>query len=146
MEETEIKYHTVAHIALRSLQDMYGKETRCMGCNMTNERLRFDFSLDRKMTDEEKEELVLKINNYIDKGFEVIKEEMTLEEAKATGAHGDFNNKYGEKVFVYKIGDISNEICGGPHVSNTNELSHVKLTKEESSSHGVRRIKLEFIK
>lgn len=140
----DVRYHTIAHITLRALQDMYGKETRCMGCNMTEERLRFDFSLDRKMTDEEKKDLVSKINAYIDMELPVVKKEMTLEEAREVGAHGDFNNKYGDKVFVYQIGDISNEICGGPHVTNTNELSHVKLTKEESSSHGVRRIKLEM--
>lgn len=143
MTEIETKYHTIAHIALRCLQEIYGNETRCMGCNMSDERLRFDFFLDRKMDDEEKEILVSKINNYIDESLPVIKEEMTLEEARKIGAHGDFS--YGDKVFVYKIGDISNEICGGPHVNNTNELSHVKLTKEESSSHGVRRIKLEMI-
>lgn len=142
MTEIEIKYHTIAHITLKCLQELYGKDTKCMGCNMSEERLRFDFSLDRKMTQEEKEILISKINNYIDESLPVTKEEMTLEAARNIGAHGDFNSKYGEKVFVYKIGDISNEICGGPHVNNTKDLSHIKLTKEESSSHGVRRIKL----
>lgn len=141
----EVKYHTIAHLALSALQSIYGKETECKGCNMSEERLRFDFSLDRKMTDDEKILLVNKINEYIDQNLPVTKLEMSLEEAKKSGAHGTFDNKYGNTVYVYKIGDISNEICGGPHVNNTNELSHVKLVKEDSSSHGVRRIKLEMI-
>ena len=139
----ETKYHTISHIAFRALIDLYGPDTKNMGCNMTDERLRIDFSLDRKMTDEEKTELVNIINNYIDMNLPVTKHEMSLEEAKASNAHGDF--KYGDKVTVYKIGDISNEICGGPHVNNTSELSHIKITKEESSSKGVRRIKIQMI-
>ena len=138
-------YHTIAHIALVVLQEIYGKDTKCMGCNMSVERLRFDFSLDRKMTVLEKEELVLGINKYIDEKLPVIKEEMPLEEARKIGAHGDFDNKYGDMVFVYRIGNISCEICGGPHVENTGDLHHVKLLKEESSSHGVRRIKLQMV-
>lgn len=139
----ETKYHTLAHIALRALQDLYGDNTKNEGCNMNDDRLRIDFSLDRKMTEEEKIKLVDIINSYIDMNIDVTKEEMTLEEAHNCGAHGDFS--YGDKVTVYKIGNISNEICGGPHVNNTSELSHVKLIKEESSSKGVRRIKLQMI-
>ena len=140
--DNSTKYHTIAHIALCVLQEIYGKEVKCMGCNLSEERLRFDFSLDRKMTNDEKKDLVIGINNYIDQKLPVTKEEMTLEHARTIGAHGDFNDKYGELVFVYRIGNISCEICGGPHVRNTGELRHVKLIKEESSSHGVRRIKL----
>lgn len=145
MTEIETKYHTIAHLVLSALHELYGKETQCKGCNMSDERLRFDFSLDRKMTDEEKEELVKIVNKYIDMNLPVNKNEMTLEEARKSDAHGDFDSKYGDSVSVYAIGDISNEICGGPHVNNTNELSHIKLTKEESSSHGVRRIKIVMI-
>ena len=141
----ETKYHTIAHLTLRALQDLYGKDTKCMGCNMSDERLRFDFSSDNKMTDEEKEKFTELVNNYIDQNLSVTKEEMTLEQAKKIGAHGDFDNKYGDTVFVYKIGDVSNEICGGPHVKNTKELSHIKIIKEESSSHGVRRLKIKMI-
>ena len=143
--DNSIKYHTIAHLVLSALHEMYGPDTKCMGCNMSDERLRFDFSLDRKMTEEEKVELETLVNKYIDMNLEVIKNEMTLEEAKNSGAHGDFDSKYGNSVYVYKIGDISNEICGGPHINNTSELSHIKITKEESSSHGVRRIKIIMI-
>ena len=145
MSETQTKYHTIAHLTLTSLQEIYDKTVECMGCNMSDERLRFDFSLDRKMTDEEKTILVEKINKYIDEELPVNKQEMTLEEARNIGAHGTFDCKYQDKVFVYTIGDISKEICGGPHVNNTKELSHVKLVKEESSSKGVRRIKIIMI-
>ena len=145
MSEIETKYHTIAHLTLRSLQEIYGKDIECKGCNMSNERLRFDFNLDRKMSDDEKNILVEKINNYIDKALPVEKKEMSLEEARKIGAHGIFDDKYEDKVFVYTIGDISTEICGGPHVENTSTLSHIKLAKEESSSKGVRRIKLIMI-
>lgn len=141
--DNSTKYHTIAHITLRALQDIYGKDTKCMGCNMNEERLRFDFSLDRKMTDEEKTELENKINAYIDMKLPVKKLEMTLEEARNIGAHGEF--EYENTVSVYQIGDISNEICAGPHVENTCELSHVKILKEESSSKGVRRLKIKMI-
>lgn len=145
MSGIETKYHTIAHLTLRCLQEIYGQEIECKGCNMSDERLRFDFNLDRKMTEEEKNILVDKINKYIDEGLKVEKKEMSLEEARKIGAHGIFDNKYEDNVYVYTIGDISNEICGGPHVENTSELSHIKLTKEESSSKGVRRIKLIMI-
>ena len=145
MSEIETKYHTIAHLTLRCLQEIYGKAIECKGCNMSDERLRFDFNLDRKMSDEEKVILVEKINEYIDKSLPVTKKEMSLDEARAIGAHGIFDSKYENNVFVYTIGDISTEICGGPHVENTSELSHVKLTKEESSSKGIRRIKLIMI-
>ncbi len=136
------KYHTLAHLVLASLQEMYGDSVYQKGSNITPERLRLDFPLDHKMSEEELKTLEDKVNNYIGESIPVVKEEMTYEEAKASGAEGIFTDKYGSKVFVYTIGDISKEICGGPHVKNTSELGHAKIIKEESSSSGVRRLKI----
>ncbi len=136
------KYHTLAHILLSELKIMYGKDVIQKGANITPERLRFDFNLDRKMTEEEQERLTNNVNSYIKQNVDVIKEEMTYEEAKKQGAEGIFTDKYGSKVFVYSIGDISKEICGGPHIKNTSELGTFKIIKEESSSAGVRRLKV----
>ena len=135
------KYHTLAHLMLAALQQMYGPDIIQKGCNITNERVRFDFNLDHKMTDEEKCELTKIVNEKIKEGIPVTMEEIPYEEAKEKGAHGTFEDKYGSIVKVYSIGDFSKEICGGPHVSNTNELGTFKIIKEESSSAGVRRIK-----
>lgn len=135
------KYHTLAHIMLASLQKMFGNDIIQKGCNITSERIRFDFNLDHKMTEEEKETLTKMVNTVINEGIPVTLEEMSYEDAKKCGAHGTFENKYGSIVKVYSIGDYSKEICGGPHVKNTNELGKFKIVKEESSSAGVRRIK-----
>ena len=135
------KYHTLAHIILASLQKMFGKDIVQKGCNITSERIRFDFNLDHKMTDDEKATLTKMVNDIIKEGIPVTMEEVTYEEAKKNGAHGTFADKYGSIVKVYSIGDYSKEICGGPHVNNTNELGTFKIIKEESSSAGVRRIK-----
>ena len=135
------KYHTLAHIILASLQKMFGPDIIQKGCNITSERIRFDFNLDHKMTDEEKETLTDMVNAVIKDGIPVTMEEVTYEEAKKHGAHGTFEDKYGSIVKVYSIGDYSKEICGGPHVNNTSELGTFKIVKEESSSAGVRRIK-----
>ena len=135
------KYHTLAHLMLAALQQMYGPDIIQKGCNITSERIRFDFNLDHKMTDEEKCELTRIVNEKIKEGIPVTMEEIPYEEAKEKGAHGTFEDKYGSIVKVYSIGDFSKEICGGPHVSNTNELGTFKIIKEESSSAGVRRIK-----
>lgn len=135
------KYHTLAHIMLASLQKMYGADIIQKGCNITSERIRFDFNLDHKMTEEEKTELTNLVNEKINERIPVVMEEMPYEDAKKQGAHGTFENKYGSVVKVYSIGDFSKEICGGPHVKNTNELGKFKILKEESSSAGVRRIK-----
>lgn len=137
----DTEYHTLAHIMLASLREMFGPTVLQRGCNITPERIRFDFSLDHKMTDDEKKLLTEKVNARIKQSAQVIKEEMTLEQARESGAMGIFDSKYGERVTVYTIGDFSKEICGGPHVQNTNELGEFVLLKEESSSAGVRRIK-----
>ncbi len=120
---------------------MFGKDVVQKGSNITPERLRFDFNLDHKMTEEELKTLENFVNDAIAKAIDVKCEVMTLEEARKSGAHGTFSNKYGEEVKVYTIGTVSKEICGGPHAENTSELHHFKILKEESSSSGIRRIK-----
>ena len=104
-------------------------------------QLRFDFSHDAKMTDEEKKQTEDLVNKWIKEAIPVEKLEMKKDEAIAMGAEAMFIEKYGDVVSVYKIGDISLELCGGPHVQNTSELGVFKIKKEESSSSGVRRIK-----
>ncbi len=135
------KYHTLAHILLASLKEMFGNETVQKGSNITHERLRFDFNLDHKMTEEEKSTLEKLVNDKIKTNTPVVCEIMSLDEAKELGAEGVFTSKYEEKVKVYTIPNISCEICGGPHVENTSELGVFKIQKEESSSAGVRRIR-----
>ena len=139
MEST--KYHTLAHLLLATLQEIYGKDVIQKGCNITSERIRFDFNCDHKLTDEEKERIENRVNEMIKTNTPVTWKEMSYEDAKKEGAHGTFENKYGELVKVYTIGNLSKEICGGPHVENTGVLGHFRITKEESSSAGVRRIK-----
>ena len=136
------KYHTLAHITLACLKEMFGPSVYQKGSNITPERLRMDFPLDHKMTDEEKVILENKINEVIKKGIDVVREEMSYDDAKKSGAEGIFTDKYGSLVSVYTIGDVSKEICGGPHVKNTSELGHAHIVKEESSSAGVRRLKI----
>ena len=139
--EKTIAYHTATHLLHKALQIVLGEHAKQSGSNITTERLRFDFSHPEKMTKEQLQQVEDIVNEQIKKDLPVTCEEMTLEEAKAAGATGLFESKYGEKVKVYTIGDFSKEICGGPHVSHTGELGHFKIKKEESSSAGVRRIK-----
>lgn len=143
-----IKYHTAAHLMLAALREVLGDHVHQKGSNITAERLRFDFSHDEKMTDEEKQKVEGFVNNAIKANLPVSMEEMSVDEAKKAGAEGEFTAKYGDKVKVYSIGDpamggqaVSKEICGGPHVENTSELGKFRIKKEESSSAGVRRIK-----
>ena len=126
---------------LAGLKKMFGNQVIQKGSNITPERLRFDFNLDHKMTDEEIKELEAFVNKAIERKIDVTCEELTLDEARKAGAHGIFDSKYGEKVKVYSIGDVDKQICGGPHAKNTGDLHHFKITKEESSSSGIRRIK-----
>lgn len=139
--EKTIAYHTATHLLHKALQIVLGDHAKQSGSNITVERLRFDFSHPEKMTKEQLKEVEDIVNEQIARDLKVTCEEMTLEEAKASGAMGLFENKYGEKVKVYTIGDFSKEICGGPHVTHTGELGHFRIKKEESSSAGVRRIK-----
>ena len=135
------KYHTLAHLLLATLREIYGPGVLQKGANITPERLRFDFNLDHKLSDEEKEKVTQRVNEMIQSATDVTWETISYEEAKKQGAHGSFDSKYGEMVKVYTIGNLSKEICGGPHVNNTSELGTFIIVKEESSSAGVRRIK-----
>ena len=147
-EQNEITtaYHTATHLLHKALKVVLGDHVRQNGSNITTERLRFDFNHPQKMTKEEIQQVEDLVNEKIKEDLPVTCEEMTLEEAKASGATGLFENKYGDRVKVYTIGDFSKEICGGPHVTHTGELGTFKIKKEESSSSGVRRIKAILIK
>lgn len=139
------KLHTAAHLMLAALRRVLGPEVAQKGSNITAERLRFDFSYPQKMTAEQIKQVEDLVNGQIAKKMPVGKEEMALEDARSCGAVGAFGDKYGERVTVYKVGDFSKEICGGPHVQNTGELGEFKIAKEESSGAGVRRIKAVLI-
>jgi len=163
--EATVKYHTAAHLMLAALRQALGEDIVQKGSNITAERLRFDFSYGQKMTLEQIKQVEDIVNAKIKEDLPVVCEEMTLGEAKAKGAMGVFESKYGERVKVYTIsnpstlrqsadrsgdkellpelveGIFSREICGGPHVERTGALGKFKITKEESSSSGVRRIK-----
>ncbi len=139
--EMSVKYHTTTHLLHRALRDVLGKEVFQKGSNITSERLRFDFSFGRKMTDEDKKKVEDIINQKIKESLSVTYEDIPMEEAEKRGAIGLFEEKYGDLVRVYKIGDFSLEFCGGPHVKNTNELGIFKIIKEEAVSSGIRRIK-----
>ncbi|PIP28561.1 MAG: alanine--tRNA ligase [Candidatus Moranbacteria bacterium CG23_combo_of_CG06-09_8_20_14_all_35_22] len=134
--------HTATHLMLAGLRKILGENVHQKGSNITQERIRFDFSFSDKMTDEQKKAVEEYVNLAINSKADVVMEEMTLDEAREKGAEGAFENKYGERVKVYSIAGFSNEICGGPHVQNTGDIKGVfKIKKEESSSAGVRRIK-----
>ena len=144
--ETTIKYHTATHLLHQALRDILGEHVKQSGSNITEERLRFDFTHPQKLTKEEIEKVEELVNKQIERDLLVTCEEMSYEEAKKSGAIGLFTDKYGDKVKVYTIGDFSKEICGGPHVSHTGDMGRFKIKKEESSSSGVRRIKAKLIK
>ncbi|MEG0873277.1 MAG: alanine--tRNA ligase [Clostridia bacterium] len=144
--EQTTKYHTATHLILKSLQNILGDHVVQKGSNITGERIRFDFSNPEKVQRDVLDKVEAMVNEQIDKCIPVICEEMTLEDARKSGAKGIFDNKYGEHVKVYSIGEFSKEICGGPHVENTSKLEHIKIKKEESVSSGVRRIKAVFVK
>lgn len=139
--EQTTKLHTAAHLMLAALRQVLGPDVYQKGSNITADRLRFDFSYGQKMTPEQIKKVEDIVNEQISKKIAVISEEMPTDEAVKQGAMGVFGHKYGDKVKVYTVGNFSKEICGGPHVSNTGELGHFKIQKEESSSAGVRRIK-----
>ena len=143
--EMETKYHTATHLLNAALKKVLGSHVHQKGSNITAERMRFDFSHDSKMTPEEKQQTEDLVNEYIKMAIPVEKLEMPKEEAIKMGAECEFIERYPDIVTVYKIGDVSIEICGGPHVSNTSELGKFKIKKEESSSAGVRRIKAILI-
>lgn len=140
--EATARLHTATHLMHRALKEvLHDDNANQKGSNITEERLRFDFTFPRALTSEEIREVEDKVNEAIKADVPVVCEEMTVEEAKEQGAVGLFTAKYGEKVKVYTMGKYSKEICGGPHASHTGELGHFRIVKEQSSSAGVRRIK-----
>ena len=139
--EKTTAYHTATHLLNAALKEVIGKDSHQRGSNITTERMRFDFNCDHKLTEEEKKQVEDLVNKWIDEDLQVNVETMSKDEAIKTGAECMFIEKYPDEVTVYTIGDVSKELCGGPHVKHTKELGHFKITKEEASSQGVRRIK-----
>ena len=135
------RMHTATHLLHAALHKVLGPTANQKGSNITPERLRFDFTWPEKMTDEQIKQVEDLVNQWIQQGIAVSKKVTTVEEAKNEGAMALFGSKYGDQVTLYTIGDVSKEICCGPHVENTSELGSFKITKEQSSSAGVRRIK-----
>ena len=144
--EKTIAYHTATHLLHQALRTVLGDHVKQSGSNITEERLRFDFTHPQKMTKEEIQKVEDLVNEQIKRDLPVTCEEMSYEDAKKSGAIGLFTDKYGDKVKVYTIGDFSKEICGGPHVTHTGDMGRFKIKKEESSSSGIRRIKAVLIK
>ena len=144
-DEQEVRYHTATHLLNAALKVILGKDVHQKGSNITPERMRFDFSCDHKLTDDEKKKVEDLVNEWIAQGLDVKCEEMKKDDAIKSGAECMFIEKYPDIVTVYSIGNdketVSKELCGGPHVKNTSELGHFKIKKEEASSAGVRRIK-----
>lgn len=139
--EIETKYHTATHLLNAALKVVVDKNIHQRGSNITDERMRFDFNCDHKLTDEEKKNVEDLVNKWISEDLKVTKKIMSKKEAIESGAECMFIEKYPDEVTVYSIGDVSKELCGGPHVASTKVLGHFKIKKEESSSAGVRRIK-----
>ena len=139
--EESTKLHTATHLLHEALRRVLGPHVEQKGSNITPERLRFDFSHPDKMTAEQIKSVETIVNEQINQGLEISLEDMTLADAKAKGAIGLFEDKYGARINVYSIGNFSKEVCGGPHVKNTKDLGGFKIQKEEASSRGVRRIK-----
>ena len=143
-KEETARLHTATHLLQAGLKKFLSQDIMQKGSNITAERLRFDFNFPRPCTKEELKQVEDYVNFIISQDVPVEMREMTVEEAKAEGAIGVFDSKYGDKVKVYKMGEYSMEICGGPHASRTGELGKFKITKEQSSSAGIRRIKAEI--
>ncbi len=145
--ERTTRLHTATHLLNEALRRVLRKDIRQRGSNITAERLRFDFNFNRKLTADEIKRVEDLINEKIRVGLEVVREEMPLKDALKLGAQAEFGAKYPEIVSVYTVLDskdgawFSKEICTGPHVSNTREIGHFKIIKEEGVAAGVRRIK-----
>jgi alanyl-tRNA synthetase len=136
------KLHTATHLLNEALRVVLKKKDIVQrGSNITPERLRFDFNFDRALTPEELAAVEQLVNEQIEKALPIVRKEMSVEEAKASGAQGVFDDKYGDTVSVYTVGDFSSEICGGPHVNNTSELGVFKIKKQKGIAAGVRRIR-----
>ena len=139
--EKTISYHTATHLLNAALKKVIGENSHQRGSNITTERMRFDFNCDHKLTDEEKKKVEDLVNEWIEQDLPVTVQTMKKEDAIKSGAECMFIEKYPDEVTVYTIGDVSKELCGGPHVKHKGELGHFKIQKEEASSQGVRRIK-----
>ena len=139
--EQTTRYHTATHLLNAALKAIISKDIHQKGSNITTERMRFDFSCDHKLTDEEKQKVENLVNEWIKQDLPVTVQTMKKEDAVKSGAECMFIEKYPDEVTVYTIGEISKEICGGPHVTHTGELGKFKIKKEEASSAGIRRIK-----
>ena len=139
--EIETKYHTATHLLNAALKLVVNKDVHQKGSNITEERMRFDFSCDHKLSEEEIKKAEDIVNTWINEGLDVVCTSMNKEDAIKSGAECMFIERYPDVVTVYTIGNVSKELCGGPHVKNTKELGHFKIIKEEASSSGVRRIK-----
>lgn len=139
--EVTVKYHTATHLLNAALKKVLGEACHQMGSNITAERLRFDFPCDHKLTEDELAKIEGLVNGWINEDIKVTKEEMAKQKAVEIGAEHQFIERYPDIVSVYTIGEVSKEICTGPHVNSTKEIGKFKIAKEESSSSGVRRIK-----
>jgi len=135
------RLHTATHLLNEALRMVLGSDVRQKGSNITKERLRFDFNFDRKLTDEEVAKVEGIVNARIEEEIAVIGEEMSLDEARTSGAQSEFGARYPDRVTVYSIGEFSKEICGGPHVSNTSEIGRFTIAKQDAVAAGVRRIR-----
>ncbi|MDP2683879.1 MAG: alanine--tRNA ligase [bacterium] len=135
------KYHTATHLLHQALREILGKHVKQQGSDINSERLRFDFEHPEKLTDQQKTDIENLVNQKINEKLKVSSEKMNYTDAIDSGALAFFKEKYPDKVTVYKIGDFSKELCGGPHVKNTGEIGKIKIVSEKSSSAGVRRIK-----
>jgi alanyl-tRNA synthetase len=142
--EESIKYHTATHLLHAALRSKLGESVHQKGSNINRERMRFDFTFDRAMKPEEVKQIEGMVQQWIDADLPVERTVMPLEEARASGAIGLFADRYGDEVSVYKIGDVSMEFCGGPHVNRTSEIGRFQIKKEQSSSAGVRRIRAQI--
>ena len=140
-DEQTVRLHTATHLLHQALRDVLGPQVAQKGSHITPKRLRFDFSHPAKLTPDELARVEALVNGKIEADLPVIWEEMTLDSAKASGAIGLFEEKYGAMVKVYSIGDYSREICGGPHVGQTGQLGHFQIVREQSNGAGVRRIR-----
>ena len=136
-----IRMHTATHLLNEALRKVISPSIHQRGSNITPERLRFDFSFERKLTPEEVKKVEDEVNRVIKANLTVIRKEMKREEAEKFGAEKEFGQKYPDIVSVYFVGDYSKEFCGGPHVTHTKEIGQFKILKEESVAAGVRRIK-----
>ncbi|MAF35954.1 alanine--tRNA ligase, partial [archaeon] len=135
------KLHTATHLLHAALRKVLGDSVQQKGSNITSDRLRFDFSFDRKLTDDEIAKVQELVNKTIQQNIPITKELLSPSDAKKSGALGFFESKYGDTVSVYTVGKFSKEICGGPHVASTGELKKFTITKQEAVGSGVRRIK-----